>query len=320
VAEFRKYDLNRDGFITQHEAIRAAKLESRLSFTKGRISLKSKLEAAETPWNGKKVWTIYTIELVKDRSYRIELASKTLQPVMVLQGADGKFLAWGFNGAWGNTAVLGKPVVITYLAKEDGAHKIVVTTQDGIKPGDFELTVRQLTREDILPGLPDWFKKMDTNGDGQVSLDEWKAAGRPLAEARKYDLDRDGFITAREAIKIAEIESRLKFVKGTIRLKGEVDNNDTIYQGRKAYTTFKVGLERGRSYRIEMVSKVYFAYLFLEGPDGKVLAQHDSGGNGLTARIVHRAKESGVYKIVATSQGGFRTGDFNLTIRERPVR
>src|SRR5262249_47550530 len=61
--------------------------------------------------------------------------------------------------------------------------------------------------------------------------------------------------------------------------------------------------------------KVYFAYLFLEGPDGRILAQHDSGGVGQTARIVHRADKAGTYQIIATSQGGFRTGPFTLTIR-----
>jgi hypothetical protein len=314
VAEFRKYDLNRDGFITQHEAIRAAKLESRLSFSKGSINLKSKVEAAEEGYHGKKAWGAYKVEMEKGRTYRIELMSKAFYPLLVLEGPDGKIVAFNNSGA------VGKAAHITYQAKEDGAHRIVVTSQDGIKPGDFELTVRQLTSVDTMPGLPDWFKKMDTDGDGQVSLAEWKAAGRPLAEARKYDLDRDGFITPREAIKVAELESRLKFVKGLIRLKGKVDNNDKIYQGRRAYTTYRIELERGRSYRIEMVSPDYFAYLFLEGPDGKILGQHDSGGNGLTSRIVHRAKETGVYKIVATSLGGFRVGPFDLTIRERPAR
>jgi hypothetical protein len=185
----------------------------------------------------------------------------------------------------------------------------------------FCLTALAVRADDMPPkGLPPWFEKLDTDGDDQVSLAEWKAGGRSLAEARKYDLDRDGFITPREAILVAELESRLKFVKGLIRLKGKVDNNDTIYQGRRAYTTYRVEFESGRSYRIEMVSEVYYAFLFLEGPDGKVLAQHDSGGNGLTSRIVHRAKKTGVYRIICTSLGGFRTGDFKLTARERPAR
>jgi hypothetical protein len=314
VAEFRKYDLNRDGFITQEEAVKGAKLESLLKWVKGAVNYKGKLETAEEGWHGKKAWAAYTVELEKGRTYKIEMMSKTLFCLIVLETPDGKIVAFNNSGGMGVTAHF------TYRTLVAGAYRIIVTTQDGIKTGEFNLTVREYTRTDAKPALPEWFKKLDTDGDGQVSLAEWKAGGRTLAEARKYDLDRNGFITPDEAIKVAELESRLKFVKGWIRLKGKVENNDVIYQGRRAYTSYKVELERGRSYKIEMVSDVYYAYLFLVGPDGKILAQHDSGGNGLTSRIVHRAKKTGVYRIIATSLGGFRTGDFNLTIRERPTR
>jgi Ca2+-binding EF-hand superfamily protein len=46
--------------------------------------------------------------------------------------------------------------------------------------------------------LPPGFKALDTDGDGQVSLSEWRAAGRPLEEFWEYDLDQDGLITSRE--------------------------------------------------------------------------------------------------------------------------
>jgi uncharacterized protein (TIGR03067 family) len=47
--------------------------------------------------------------------------------------------------------------------------------------------------------LPDWFQKLDADNDGQVSLYEWRAAGKSIAEFRKWDLNDDGFITPYEA-------------------------------------------------------------------------------------------------------------------------
>ena len=52
-----------------------------------------------------------------------------------------------------------------------------------------------------LKGVPDWFLKRDTNGDGQVSLSEFtpKPSQTALAEFYRHDANRDGVITAKEA-------------------------------------------------------------------------------------------------------------------------
>jgi hypothetical protein len=50
-------------------------------------------------------------------------------------------------------------------------------------------------------GLPDWFARLDTDGDGQIGLYEWKAAGRSLDEFRKIDRNGDGLITVEEALR-----------------------------------------------------------------------------------------------------------------------
>jgi hypothetical protein len=49
-------------------------------------------------------------------------------------------------------------------------------------------------------GLPDWFKKLDVNKDGQVALYEWHRGGRDIEEFREWDRNDDGFITAEEAL------------------------------------------------------------------------------------------------------------------------
>jgi hypothetical protein len=53
----------------------------------------------------------------------------------------------------------------------------------------------------LPPGLPDWFVKLDTDGDGQVGLYEWKTSGRPLAEFADIDRNGDGLITPDEMLR-----------------------------------------------------------------------------------------------------------------------
>jgi len=49
--------------------------------------------------------------------------------------------------------------------------------------------------------VPAWFKEYDTDGDGQVSLREWKAREGRIGEFREYDLNGDGLITLEELIR-----------------------------------------------------------------------------------------------------------------------
>jgi len=42
------------------------------------------------------------------------------------------------------------------------------------------------------------FKKMDANGDGAITLDEWTNAGRKEAGFRRIDTNGDGRITLQE--------------------------------------------------------------------------------------------------------------------------
>jgi hypothetical protein len=56
-------------------------------------------------------------------------------------------------------------------------------------------------------GLPPWFKDLDTDGDGQVALYEWRRAGKNLDEFKNWDLNDDGLITPEEAIKCLAMNS-----------------------------------------------------------------------------------------------------------------
>ena len=57
--------------------------------------------------------------------------------------------------------------------------------------------------ERLPEGLPDWFLRYDTSGDGQVSMDEY-ASSWTESKAREFvalDLNNDGLITPREGLK-----------------------------------------------------------------------------------------------------------------------
>ena len=56
--------------------------------------------------------------------------------------------------------------------------------------------------------MPAWFKQLDTDGDGQVALYEWRAGGKSLDEFKTWDMNDDGFITPEEALKGLEVHAK----------------------------------------------------------------------------------------------------------------
>jgi hypothetical protein len=57
-------------------------------------------------------------------------------------------------------------------------------------------------------GLPPWFEQLDRDGDAQVGLYEWKAAGRPVDDFVAMDLNGDGFLTAEEVLRYQKAQKR----------------------------------------------------------------------------------------------------------------
>ena len=53
-----------------------------------------------------------------------------------------------------------------------------------------------------LPKELKWFSDLDTNGDGQVALYEWRAGGKDMDEFPTHDRNDDGFITPEEALRM----------------------------------------------------------------------------------------------------------------------
>ncbi|MCR4412591.1 MAG: hypothetical protein NUV77_09230, partial [Thermoguttaceae bacterium] len=55
----------------------------------------------------------------------------------------------------------------------------------------------------LPPGLPDWFRQRDADGDGQLSLSEYapKATPSQIAEFSRLDVNGDGLLTAKEYVR-----------------------------------------------------------------------------------------------------------------------
>ena len=49
--------------------------------------------------------------------------------------------------------------------------------------------------------IPAWFAQLDTDGDGQVGLYEWKTSGKTMDEFNKLDRNGDGFLTIAEVVR-----------------------------------------------------------------------------------------------------------------------
>src|SRR5207253_1432151 len=73
----------------------------------------------------------------------------------------------------------------------------------GPAPRDDEDTEKKPTvyRSGKLPKeLPAWFAQLDTDGDMQIGLYEWKNSGRPLRQFLELDRNGDGFLTIEEVL------------------------------------------------------------------------------------------------------------------------
>jgi Ca2+-binding EF-hand superfamily protein len=74
------------------------------------------------------------------------------------------------------------------------------------KPGESKVA-RVLTPTERLPkGLPDWFLRNDSDGDGQIMMAEYAPAwtDATAADFMKYDLNGDGYITPKECLAALE--------------------------------------------------------------------------------------------------------------------
>lgn len=107
----------------------------------------------------------------------------------------------------------------------------------------------------------------------------------------------------------------LKNNKGQASHTGPLLTTDPLRNGKR-HRVFLFEMQKGKTYQIDMTSKAFDSYLFLESPGGQQLAADDDGGGYPSARITHTAAESGKFRVITTYFGA-AAGTFNLTIREK---
>jgi hypothetical protein len=84
--------------------------------------------------------------------------------------------------------------------------------------------------------------------------------------------------------------------------------------------TYRVKLEQGKSYVIEMNSAnqdELDPFIEVHDANGQRLAQDDDGAGDLNSRLVFRAPESGTYVILARSFNNSGVGDFTLSVKQQ---
>jgi len=104
----------------------------------------------------------------------------------------------------------------------------------------------------------------------------------------------------------------------SLKLKDELTKDDAKDKMLKNsyHKAHAFKMTAGRGYRIDLKSTEFDPFLRLEDPSGKQVAFDDDSGGGLDAMIVYKAKESGEYKVIATSFRPDQTGKYTLIIAE----
>jgi S1-C subfamily serine protease len=112
-------------------------------------------------------------------------------------------------------------------------------------------------------------------------------------------------------------------LKKELDIEGKVTNQDPIYPARSSrHKVHTVELQEGKTYQIDMISRAFDAYLFVEDAAGQVLTQDDDSGGDHNARIIFRPRKTDTYRIIATTfdpaSSAKSVGAYRLTIIENP--
>jgi thiol-disulfide isomerase/thioredoxin len=103
-----------------------------------------------------------------------------------------------------------------------------------------------------------------------------------------------------------------------LKVEGELtdkDARDSVHKDSycKVYP-FK--MTAGQTYRIDLRSRAFDSFLRLEDPSGKQVAEDDDSGGQFNARLVYKAKQTGEYKVIATTFPPSQTGKYTLTVEQ----
>jgi hypothetical protein len=116
---------------------------------------------------------------------------------------------------------------------------------------------------------------------------------------------------------------QIHFEKGLlVRIDGELTAADSVARGR-LFKLYAVKLQKDKTYQIDLHNvdqRGFDPYLILQDATGKTVAEDDSSGGGLNARLLHTPKETAVYHIVVTTTPLGQSGCFTLTVGEKGAK
>jgi len=180
------------------------------------------------------------------------------------------------------------------------------------QPKPEPVKVAQRPADDPSLGLGPLLKHLDKNGDGKISPAEWPAGA---ADFREHDLNGDGFITPDELMRDRnDALPELKFRNGRAEHVSLMREGQEPYRDKKAYKMLGVKLEAGKTYQIDLTSRVLQPLLYLEDLRGKLIREHSDPTVGGSSRITYRAEKSGVYRVIATSLDGTQFGPYAFSV------
>lgn len=100
------------------------------------------------------------------------------------------------------------------------ANPVVILVEEDLDRRPTVFRVGKLPKE-----LPKWFAELDTDGDGQIALFEWRVS-KSLEEFAEYDRNEDGLITPEEVLR------KLNIVSSDVASTGNRPGGPMIIRGQ----------------------------------------------------------------------------------------
>jgi Ca2+-binding EF-hand superfamily protein len=76
--------------------------------------------------------------------------------------------------------------------------------------------------------LPAWFSQLDTDGDAQIGLYEWRNSGRAIEEFEKIDRNGDGFLTVDEVLRYTRVSGGVTQTPGSESQENVASNQPRV--------------------------------------------------------------------------------------------
>lgn len=101
-----------------------------------------------------------------------------------------------------------------------------------------------------------------------------------------------------------------------VKIDGKITKDDPKDTKRNTHCNIHVvQLKGGKRYTIDMIGMGFDAYLRLEDPKGKELAEDDDSGGNLNARIEFNCQRDGAYRVICTTYNEQGMGGYTLLVK-----